>query len=261
MIVHNVQQGSYEWKCLRAGKVTASCADKILTPSQFKKSSQQEGYLNFLLAEWLLGEPIETDANQYMQRGKELEPTARNWFEFEHDVGVRTVGFISDDDGHAGCSPDGIIDGQEIGLEIKTPGVVEHVANLRDMERAYFGQVQASMAITGFAAWWLVSFNPRLPSRAVLVERDDEYVEAYREAVYGDGGFLERLERGKRELVEMGFRPPDALSCRGLDSIPCGSRDGLTKSEIGWLCSACAERYAADVEAIFGGTHGSQGSL
>ena len=68
-----------------------------------------------------LGEPP-MEPTEWMLRGTELEPEARSFYEFETGATVTEVGFITNDDGTAGCSPDGLID-ESVGWEVKfAPG-------------------------------------------------------------------------------------------------------------------------------------------
>jgi hypothetical protein len=55
-----------------------------------------------------------------MERGLIVEAEAADWYEFDHDVTVQRVGFITDDDHTMGCSPDRLV-GDEGLLEIKAP--------------------------------------------------------------------------------------------------------------------------------------------
>jgi YqaJ-like viral recombinase domain len=44
-----------------------------------------------------------------MERGLIVEADAVDWYEFDHDVTVQRVGFVTDDDHAVGCSPDRLI--------------------------------------------------------------------------------------------------------------------------------------------------------
>lgn len=77
MIIHDVRQGSVEWDRLRAGIPTSSNFHRIMTPKAMKLSSQAPGLMHWLLAEWLIGEPLESPETQWMQRGAALEGPSR----------------------------------------------------------------------------------------------------------------------------------------------------------------------------------------
>ena len=73
-------QQSEEWFRVRKGRITASNADRILTPTG-KDSSQWDGYAIELVAECI--RPDELPAfigNIHTERGNELEPQAREVF-------------------------------------------------------------------------------------------------------------------------------------------------------------------------------------
>lgn len=198
MIIHrDIDQGSQAWFDLRRGLPTASCADKLLTPTG-RLSAQSEGYLNALLAEraGFADEPMEP--TPWMLRGIELEPQARAMFELEKGLTVEQVAFVTTDDGRAGCSPDGLID--DVGFEVKCPRCSTHIGYLRAgaLPPYYRPQVHFSMAVTGFERWWFMSYFPGLDPLIVLVERD-EYTEKVAAAL---GEFCDRLNA---ETVRLGL--------------------------------------------------------
>ena len=202
MKIIDCQQGTAEWKQARCGVVTASCLDKIITPSTGKLSAAAPKYLARLAAEWFIGEPMEDYVSPYMVRGTDLEAEARLWYSFDSGHDVQQVGFIVRDDGLVGCSPDGLI-GDDGGLELKNPGIEQHmvyVLNDRLLVSDYRTQVQGCMFVTGRKWWDLCSFSPVLPSIRVRVERDEEFIAAMAAAV---DQFVERLEEAKRKLAPM----------------------------------------------------------
>ncbi len=181
MILVDCQQGTEEWKRARLGVVTASGADSLLSPKTLKPSAQAAGYMARLIAETILGEPLDDVSSQYMERGTDLEPEARKWYEWEKDCDVEQVGFITTDDGRLGCSPDGLV-GADGGLEIKCPAAHTHVAYSMDPDSlvaAYRSQVQVSLLVTGRAWWDLLSFNPVIPPVVVRVLPDESYRAAF----------------------------------------------------------------------------------
>src|SRR5690606_40247877 len=130
MRIVDVVQGSPEWLQARLGIPTASQADRILTPSKLKPAAAAREYLHQLLAEWVLGYPIEWAGNsQYMQRGTDLEAEARAAYELEMGVDVQTTGLLLTDDGMFGGSADGR-GGDTGGVEIKFPAVQTHIGYL-----------------------------------------------------------------------------------------------------------------------------------
>ncbi len=55
-----------------------------------------------------------------MERGLIAEAEAADWYEFDHDVTVQRIGFITDDEHTMGFSPDRLV-GDDGVLEIKAP--------------------------------------------------------------------------------------------------------------------------------------------
>src|SRR5215471_9116810 len=55
-----------------------------------------------------------------MEWGLIVEAEAADWYEFDQDVSVQKVGFITDDHHTVGCSPDRLV-GDDGLLEIKAP--------------------------------------------------------------------------------------------------------------------------------------------
>lgn len=120
-----VEQGTAEWLAARAGLPTASEFSTILAKGKDGGASKtRRSYMMRLAGEILTGEVAETYSNGHMERGKVLEPEARNLYAFQADVDPEQVGFIIN--GSKGCSPDSLI-GSDGALEIKTklPGAMQ----------------------------------------------------------------------------------------------------------------------------------------
>lgn len=179
MIVHEAEQGSPEWFKARAGIPTASCFDKIITGKTLKLSSSAKQYAAFLLAERLLERPLDKfEVKPYwMGRGQELEAEAASTYEFIMGVKTEKAGFITLDDGSAGCSVDRFVGDDGI-LEIKCPAPWTHAENLMDdtPDPDYHQQRQGQLWITGRKWVDFMSFHPELPPAIHRVERDEEFI-------------------------------------------------------------------------------------
>lgn len=193
---HDVEQGSDEWKELRAGKPTASCAGRIVTPG-LKVSAASRKYACWLIAESIIGACDECDT-KFMQRGTDMEAEAVRYYQWDQEVTVKRIGFITTDDGTFGCSPDGLV-GDDGGLEIKCPGAGGHVENILGMSTSYMPQVQACMWVTERKWWDLLSFNPRMPRVIVRVLRDEEYISKLRAAL---DVFIPTLAEKREEVLK-----------------------------------------------------------
>jgi hypothetical protein len=113
-----------------------------------------------------------------MQRGNDLEPDAREMYEFISGNQVEEVGFILDDTSSYGCSPDGLILDSG-GLEIKCPAPDTHVEYMQDNQagvKKYWQQIQGCMWVTGRQWWDFFSYHPSMRHVLVRVERDDVYI-------------------------------------------------------------------------------------
>lgn len=238
MIIHDVQQGTPAWLSARLGRITASNADRIITPKTLKSSSASKGYIAQLVTEWALQQPIETGVNAFMERGSMLEAEARDWLAWEKDIEIKTCGFIESDDSMLGCSPDGLMPNGE-GVEIKVYEASHHMEELLyPSDDAHKGQIQFSMMVTGTKYWTRLFWNPVLPSVVRRIEWDAEYIEALDNELHREGGFLERLAAAKANLLELGFKPLTRCTGPGVTGEGnCGSQaDPATK-----LCQQCAE--------------------
>lgn len=215
MKVHTMQQGTAEWLLARRGIPTASCFDRIVTPKTLKPSTASQKYLCELLAErFLAPDPMELQAAAagFVARGSALEDEARRYYAMLRDVDVAQVGFVTDDAGHIGASPDGLI-GEDGGLEIKAPSAVVHIANLLDPDNGiaadYRLQVQGNLWITGRDWWDLLSYHPTLPEVCVRVRPDEEVALALRVHVRA---FAERLHEAHERMLKLGCRPHEAVA-------------------------------------------------
>jgi len=200
----DVPQGSTAWKIARLGMPTASQFHRIMSPKTLKPLAGAETYLNELLAEWALG-IMEGEDNDFMERGRELEADAVAWFELATGVECETVGFITNDAGTVGCSPDRLI-GSDAGLEIKCPKATTHIGYLRTAGDVgpYLAQLQGALWVAERQRWTWVSYHPTLPAAVVTVERDEKFIAALASAVTD---FADQLAAAKADLLRRGVVP------------------------------------------------------
>jgi len=175
MIILDVKQGSDEWFDARIGLVSASNFCKIITPTG-NKSAQSKSYMNTLIAEVMMGHKIDTHQSDAMLRGIELEPEARDYYEFKTDSEVHEVGLVYMNElKEISCSPDGLMDKK--GLEIKCPNPNTQIEYLRGgkVPSKYIPQIQGSMLVTGLMQWDFLSYHPELQQLLITVESDPAY--------------------------------------------------------------------------------------
>lgn len=174
-ILTDIQQGSDEWREVRKGVLTASLADKILTPSG-RPSSQAKALRARLLAEKMgWQEPAPDVQTDWMGRGIALEDEARKWVQFQLGSEIEQVGFIMGNTEWTGCSPDGLIN-RIIPVEIKCPMPSTHISYLENDELPsdYKAQVHFQLAITGASYGYFISYCP-VTEPLIITVPSDEY--------------------------------------------------------------------------------------
>ena len=195
------EQRSDGWYSARLGLVTGSRVADVLTGTAEKRKA----YMMQLAAERLTGVPQD---NIYitaaMQRGIDLEDTARMLFSLETEIGISETGFWIDEELKGwGASPDGITSDGGI-IEIKCPNTITHLGYYKDkkLPAKYKPQVMCQLAITGREHAYFCSYDDRLPEHLQLffcrVERDEDYIAVMRKKVEV---FLNELEDLVCELL------------------------------------------------------------
>jgi len=206
----DLEQGSPEWFAARAGIPTASCFSSIVTAGG-KLSASADGYAAELIDE--VARPMDErdqdeqraqfHGNRHTERGHDLEPKARDWFRFVTGLDVREAGFVLNDDGTLGCSPDSLIwhGAQPVaGVEIKAPEGKKHVLWMMQgkLPDEHKQQVHGSMVVTGLRQWHFVSHCPGYKPFRVLVDRDT-YTDTMGKLL---GEFAERLAAAKAQFID-----------------------------------------------------------
>jgi putative phage-type endonuclease len=205
VILHDVEQGTDEWKRLRLGKVTASRICDVLARTKSGWGASRAQYAAQLVCERLTGCIQDGFTNAAMQWGTATEPEARRAYEFFADRDVQQIGFIDHPTiDWSGCSPDGLV-GTDGMVEIKCPTSATHIDTLLTGNFAdkYVKQALWQLACTGRDWVDLASYDPRLPERMRLfvkrVERDRDGITEIETAVVE---FLTEIERTVAQLIE-----------------------------------------------------------
>jgi YqaJ-like viral recombinase domain len=170
--VFDFAQGSAEWFAARLGIPTASCFADILAKGQGKT---RRSYMMKLIGEIMTGEPSENFSNGHMERGKEMEPDARNLYAFHLDVEPVQVGFIRN--GRKGCSPDSLV-GSNGMSEIKTklPHLQVEVLLADRLPPEHIPQCQGNLWVAEREWIDFVSYWPKMPLFVKRVYRDEIYI-------------------------------------------------------------------------------------
>jgi hypothetical protein len=182
MKIHTMEQRTPEWDAVRKGKITASVAAKMITPTG-KPSTQAKPFIGRLIAEQRgLQEPESIPVTEDIQTGIDQEEESRLWLQVELGKKVQQVGFIESDDGDSGFSPDGIISerwehlrDEVIPVELKNPKPSTHIGYLLDggLPNTYKAQCHFALVITDAPYMYFMSYCPGLPAMILKVERDD----------------------------------------------------------------------------------------
>ena len=198
MKILDVEQGSQEWLNSRLGVPTASRFKDIIAPAKGDKSASYKSYMYELIAEKLTKGKEDFFKSEWMERGNEIEPLARASYEFIHDVEVKQVGIMFNDDMTIGASPDGLI-GEVGGLEIKCPKPSTVVKYMLDggLPLEYKPQVMGNLWISGREWWDFLAFHPSMEFFQIRVYRDDEYIKKMAQHL---GDFVDELQNNYEKL-------------------------------------------------------------
>lgn len=176
MQVYNIEQGSSEWHDLRNKyPLTASEAQAI--------GNQGKGLETLIwkkLAERYSSADKDNYTNKDLDRGKELEPLARDMYELRTGYKVEKVGFVTDENISkvGGASPDSLVNDDGL-LEIKClnddnhfQAIIEKKKNdLFKIDSGYMWQMQMQMLFTGRKWCDYLLYNPNYPESLLIYER------------------------------------------------------------------------------------------
>jgi predicted phage-related endonuclease len=168
MIIHDVQQGSYEWHQLRLGKITSTRLKKLM-------SKDNLSLVDELIAEEETG--ISDDdgfVSEEMQRGIDLEPLAIKEYESVTGNTVTRYGFLQSDELPILCqSPDGYV-GVDGAIEVKCPKTKTHIKYIRQgkIPNDYKEQVWTYFMVNPNLKWLdFISYDPRLTKKPIWILR------------------------------------------------------------------------------------------
>ena len=219
MIEHDCKQYSSAWWALRLGIPTGSRFASIIQGKKLKPSTGRYSLISDLIIETRFQKPadykegdeefyngFEESGTPWMKRGTEIEGEARRWYSAHTGNKVREVGFITNDEGTAGCSPDGLV-GKDGGLEIKARSAKQHLRIILGYDDiADPAQVMGSLIISERKWWDVLAYCPGLPSRLVRYYRDPTFAEAWGKAfqIFQDDfkEAQEALDRIEEDVVE-----------------------------------------------------------
>lgn len=193
-------QRSPEWHLARVGRLTGSRAADMMATIKSGEAAARRDLRAQLVVERLTGQPDENGyVNAVMQRGIDLEPAARRWYEALTGRMVRQTGFLADDALAVGCSLDGDLDDFAGIVELKCPKAATHLKYLKSggtLPTEHLYQVVHNLWVSGAGYCDFCSYDDRFPVNAqfvrIRVERDQKLIDAYALAA---SLFLSEVER------------------------------------------------------------------
>lgn len=235
-IVYDIDQGSPEWNLIRLGIPTASNFSRLLTGANRQFSAGANKYAREKVAEMITGMSQGGDyVSDDMLMGQITEQEAADSYEYMNDVKTEKVGFVTDDLGHYGASPDRLVG--KFGLvEIKRKNPTDMIDWLlkQKIDPAHIAQIQGTLFVTGrlWCDWHL--YHPDMPRLTIRTWRNERYIDdirrdlvAFRKLVFGQ----------LRQLAEFGYIDLDEMAQRALEArkgivgrkitAPCETKEGI----------------------------------
>lgn len=178
-------QRTPEWYQDRSGKFTGSRFVDLLA----KPKKAYHDLIDQVVIERLTGDHLDNSMDSFaLKWGREVEPFARQAYEFETGDTVEMCGFINHKTlPFVGVSPDGRV-GKDGGTEFKCPKDQKIHLNRFDKgmdEAEFMPQVQGCIWVCEREWWDWVSFDPRMP----------QHLQFYRQRIYRDDTYIANLER------------------------------------------------------------------
>lgn len=180
-----LEQGTPEWLELRRGRITGSrFKDARDRTAKGLPSAKCALYAMDVARERCGGKAGEKFQNAAMRFGSEQEPLAREAYEKATGNLVFEVGFITDESGYFGLSPDGLIDDDGV-LEIKTMvssdtlfrAVVDgDISEYRDQINGYLWMLGRQWV--DLVLWAPDLADLGLAMKVIRIERDEEAIAA-----------------------------------------------------------------------------------
>jgi len=179
-MIFNFEQRSDEWFEVRRGKFTGSKFYNLMSKDT---TSSYQNLINEVVYERLTNKTLESYQSADMLRGTELEPEAREDYEFVTGNKVEEVGFVSLDE-WVGVSPDGLISDDGM-IEIKCPKATTQIEYLfkNKLPSIYKWQVQGSLWVLDREWCDFYSYHPDLNHFLLRVERDEKMITELKEKI------------------------------------------------------------------------------
>lgn len=190
-------QGTYEWHTLRSGRFTATDASEIKTAKKGLETCALEK-ATFRITQI----PPDFVSTPAMERGKILEPRARNAYRVATGQEVQEVGFCVYDD-FVGCSPDGLV-GDDGLIEIKCKTDKNHLFAVINnwIDPDHYAQMQFQMLVTGRKWCDYVLFNDNFAEHPLYIQTvqiDDKFQEGLLHGIKRGVDLIKQYEKQYKE--------------------------------------------------------------
>lgn len=235
-IIYDLDQGSPEWFLIRQGIPTASEFSRLMTPSSRVWPEAAHKYANQKVAEIITGQQQGSDyVSDDMLLGQITEQEAADSYEWLNDVKTDKVGFVTNDEGTYGASPDRFVGAYGI-VEIKRKNPTDMVKFLIEgrIDRAHIPQIQGTLLTTGrlWCDWHL--YNPEMPRLTIRTWRNERYIadlrqdlEMFHKLIFAKLRAL--AEAGHIDVEEIAERA--AIARQGIQGVhvpaPCLTAEGM----------------------------------
>lgn len=165
-------QNSEEWYQARAGIPTASEFSTVMAKGEGKT---RRTYMFKLAGEIITGQPVQSYSNAAMERGHEMEPEARDAYQFMTDADIKLVGFIRN--GAKGASPDCLVGDNGLGeFKSKAPHILIEVLLKDQFPPEHKAQCQGALWVAEREWIDVVCYWPRMPLFVKRAYRDEAYI-------------------------------------------------------------------------------------
>ena len=180
MIINNeISQNTPEWIEARLGKPSASNFHRIVKQNG-DLSDQRYDYMIELAGERITGRQAKKHKSSSMDMGHEFEQEAADYYSMLHGIELYQVGFVLDDSGRYGCSPDRLKVGVKSGVEIKCH---EPKTQAKMLDKGMNGmsehhrQLMGQMLICELSDIDLINYCPGMKDITTTVYRDERFLD------------------------------------------------------------------------------------